>query len=218
MSSPLSDRLRAAHADDWNRLIFHPFFEAVEEGALSDTARDAYFCYERRFVDQAVGIFAHLLIKAPGDEARRHLVTILSGLVTDQNQSFERIFDHLGLAADAHLKVTLPPGVTALCTGMIQISAERSYAAGLSAMLVAEWSYLTVSRRLSRKPPADRALRDWFDLHTAEGFCKQVAWLHEEIDRLNAPSLPFAEMSAAFAEAIALEIAFHSAPLEATHQ
>ena len=73
-----------------------------------------------------------------------------------------------------------------------------------------------MSRRLSRKPPVDRALRDWFDLHTAEGFCKQVAWLREEIDRLNAPSVPFAEMSAAFSEAIALEIAFHSAPLEVT--
>lgn len=217
MNSPLSDRLRAAHADDWDRLIFHPFFQAVEEGALSDTARDAYFCYERRFVDQAVGIFAHLLIKAPGDEARRHLVTILSSLVTDQIQYFERTFGHLGLVVDAHLKVTLPPGVTALCADMVQISAERSYAAGLSAMLVAEWSYLTVSRRLSRRPPADRALRDWFELHTAEGFRKQVAWLREEIDRFNAPPVPFAEMSAAFGEAIALEMAFHSAPLEATH-
>ena len=204
-----AEHLRQQNAVILDGLLWHPFFLLVAEGTLPNAARDAYFIYEHRFVEQAVTIFAHILTKAPTPGARAHLVHILNGLVNDQQQIFDRTFAQIGPRAN----VEPPQAVNDLCNGMTRIAADGSYAQGLAAMLAAEWTYANVSRRILDSSVRDPLLRDWFALHVAQPFVQGVNWLEAEIEA-QAAQTGLKPLVAAFRKAILLEIAFHTAPLD----
>ncbi|MEM8552446.1 MAG: TenA family protein [Pseudomonadota bacterium] len=202
-----ADILRAHHRPQLDAFVHHPFFRAVEDGKLIATARDAYFINEGSFVGAAVGIFAHILTKAPSG-AQPHLVAILNGLVHTQLPFFAKLY--------GDLNITVPPeppaAARALSDGMTEIAREGSYGAGVAAMLAAEWSYATVARRGGWRAADDETIRHWFALHAEDAFLDGVAWLEAEVNAAGEAG-GRQEMDNAFGEAIALEIEFHDAPL-----
>lgn len=205
-----AEALRKTHAAALDGFLNHELFTRIAEGRLDSTARNAYFVYEHRFVEQAVIVMGHILTKAPTAAARRHIVHILNGLVTDQTSLFDKIFAVIGPQSQ-----NMPKSVDDFCEGMTEIVREGSYEQGLAAMLAAEWTYAEVSKRLERNNIQDILLRDWFDLHTRSNFLAGVAWLEAELDCAQEPliSTPSASIDSAFLHAINLEIEFHNAPL-----
>lgn len=203
-------RLRQENAKALDGFLWHPFFAQVGDGTLPVAARDAYFAYEYRFVEQAVTVLAHMLTKAPMAASRKHLIFMLNGLATDQIAVFERIFAQI-----RRPMLGLPGPVVDFCEGMTEIARDGNYAQGLTAMLAAEWTYAKVSKRLSTFEISDVMLRDWFDLHTQPAFLKGVAWLEEELDAVFVVSdeVVFSDISDTFLRAIDLEIDFHTAAL-----
>lgn len=210
----LSQDLLREHAQFWAALTGHEFFRLAESRALPRLSRDAYFLYERAFVDQAVVVFAHILTGAPDLQARRHLVAVLRGLVHDQVDLFDSIFARSGLAVGGLMHGERPAPVQALCDGMTEIACAGDYGTGLAAMFVAERSYLEVSRRLAAAGTGDEMLDDWFRLHTEPGFTDGVAWIAREIDVLGEQGVTVAHLAPAFRHAIDLECEFHAAALD----
>jgi thiaminase/transcriptional activator TenA len=205
-----ADDLRARHAEALAGFTGHRFFRAAADGSLSSAACDRYFVNERLFVGAARAIFAHLLIKAPTLAAARHLVGILDGLVNAQEGLFDDIFDRLELV----LPEDGLPAPDMLGAGVIAIARDAPYAAGIAAMLSAEWSYLTVARSLDWDACPNPAMADWFRLHAEDDFAGNVTWLEAELERVWSPDVAEA-VDAAFARTVALEIAFHDDPLDA---
>lgn len=205
-----AEALRKTHAAALDGFLHHEFFAQIAKGRLDPAARDAYFVYEHRFVEQAVIVMGHILTKAPTAAARRHIVHILHGLVTDQTSLFEKIFAVIGPQSQ-----DIPQSVDDFCKGMTEIAREGSYEQGLAAMLAAEWTYAEVSKRLARISIQDILLRDWFDLHTRPSFLAGVAWLEAELDCAQEPLISTLSdsISPAFLHSINLEIEFHNAPL-----
>lgn len=210
----LSQDLLRVHARPWSDLVGHDFFRLAEERLLPKQARDAYFLFERSFVDNAVVVFAHILTGAPDLWARRHLVEVLRGLVYDQVDLFDTILRRCGLVANSLPHDAKPAAVQALCDEMTEITRTGNYGAGLAAIFVAERSYLEVSRRLVAVGTGDAMLDDWFCLHTEAGFIHGVDWLGQEIDRLGEQGATVAQLAPVFQRAIALEYDFHSAALD----
>lgn len=205
-----AEALRNRHATALNGFLQHDFFAKVADGSLDSSARNRYFVYEHRFVEQAVVVLGHVLTKAPTTAARKHIVDMLHGLVTEQTSLFDTIFATIGPQPQ-----NMPPAVDDFCEGMTTIAREGSYERGLAAMLAAEWTYSEVSKRLAKANIQDQLLRDWFDLHTRPGFLAGVAWLEAELDCAQEPLIgtQFDSISQAFFLAINLEIEFHNAPL-----
>lgn len=205
-----AEALRKTHAAALDGFLNHELFARIAEGRLDPAARNAYFVYEHRFVEQAVIVMGHILTKAPTAGARRHIVHILHGLVTDQISLFDKIFAVIGPQSQ-----NMPQSVDDFCEGMTEIAREGSYEQGLAAMLAAEWTYAEVSKRLAKTNIQDILLRDWFDLHTRSDFLAGVAWLEAELDcaQERLISTPSASIYPAFLHAISLEIEFHNAPL-----
>jgi thiaminase/transcriptional activator TenA len=203
----LSGRLLKTHAEAFSRFADHRFFTMASDGTLPDRVRDAYFLYERRFVEQAVVILALLLSKAPDLASRRHLNSMIHGLLYDQIDLFDGIFARLDLSPVDDV----PDEVQAFCTEMTQIAQSGSYVQGIAAMFVAETTYAEVSRRMKVAQPPDLFLRDWFALHTTQTFVEGAQWLAAEIDRIGEKSDPDGSLDAAVVRAINLEISFHDA-------
>jgi thiaminase/transcriptional activator TenA len=209
-----SEQLRDA-APEWDRMQSHPFVCAVEEDKLSADALRRYLIIECGFVDAATTIFGQALIHAPTPDARRALTRILSGLADDQMGFFDRAFARLGVMGSPW-RDPAPPRAEMLRRGMLGIAAFGGYAETIVAMLAAEWTYLAFCDRALLRQVSDPTLREWLELHVADPFRDQVAWIRREVDGLGAEAdaRDRKRMIAVFRTALELEIAFHTACLD----
>ena len=207
----LSEEIRADHRDVWDSMQAHRFVAEIEADALSDAAFKAYLVYECDFVETAMLIFGHMLVKAPGLAERRWLAGVLQALATEQIGYFETTFAALGVTAEDRAR-PLPPSVFAFRDGMLAIARDGDYLEGVAIMLAAEWMYATWCSRAASKTISNPILKRWVDLHAEPEFLAQADWLRRQIDA--APPADRARLGARFREALALEIAFHSAPFE----
>ena len=210
-SATLSERIRATNQDVWDAMQAHRFVAAIEAERLSHDAFKAYLIYECDFVETAMLIFGHMLVKAPGLAERRWLAGVLQALAVEQIGYFERTFATLGITP-ADRDRALPPAVLAFRDGMLAIARDGDYLDGVTIMLAAEWMYATWCSRAARGPISDPVLRRWVDLHAEPDFLAQADWLRRQIDAAD-PALE-AGLSANFRHALDLEIAFHEAPFQ----
>ncbi len=206
----LSQRLLSANQDVWDAMQAHRFVRDVEADRLPAEAFARYLTFERRFVETAILIFGHALVKAPGADQRRRLIGVLHALSTEQLPAFDRFFGALGIAP-AGADAALPMAVREFDRGMLAMAEEGAYADVIAIMLAAEWMYATWCGRAKARdaPIASPELRRWVALHAESGFLGQVAWLRAEIDACAGSDV--ARLSARFGRALELEIAFHEA-------
>ncbi|WP_137932355.1 TenA family protein [Mesorhizobium comanense] len=207
----LSDRIRQANADVWDKMQAHRFVVDIEADRLSPQAFRAYLIYECDFVETAMLIFGHMLVKAPGLEERRWLAGVLQALAVEQIGYFERTFAALKITPQDRARA-LPASVLAFRDGMLAIARDGTYHDGVAIMLAAEWLYATWCSRAARHTISDPILRRWVDLHAEPEFLAQADWLRRQVDAAD-PAQAEA-IGANFRRAIELEVGFHQAPFE----
>ena len=204
------ERIRAANIVAWDAMQSHRFVTDIEHDRLPPDVFRRYLVFEHGFVETALQILGHAMVKAPAFAQRRRLVVMLHALSEGQLVWFDECFETLGIApADA-----MPPAaVQALGDGMLGVAAEGGYADIIAVMLAAEWMYETWCIRVARGRIGDPILAAWIDLHVSPDFRGAVAWLHGEIEReaasLDQPGRD--RLAALFGHALRLEIAFHEA-------
>ena len=213
MSPPqaLSERIRASNYDVWDAMQAHRFVADIEQDRLAPEAFKAYLIYECEFVETAMLIFGHMLVKAPGLPERRWLAGVLQALAVDQIGYFERAFAALGVTAAERAR-PLPASVLAFRGDMLAIARDGSYLDGVAIMLAAEWMYATWCSRAARRSISDPILRQWIDLHAEPTFLAQADWLRQQIDAADISQET--ALGERFRRSLELEIAFHSAPLQ----
>jgi thiaminase/transcriptional activator TenA len=207
----LSERIRAANNDVWEAMQTHSFVAQIEEDRLSAEAFEAYLVYECEFVETAMLIFGHMLVKAPGLAERRWLAGVIQALSVDQIGYFERTFAELGVTPEDRAR-PLPYSVLAFRDGMLKIAREGDYLDGVAIMLAAEWMYATWCSRAAKRTISNPILKRWVDLHAESEFLAQADWLRRQID--SAAASEEARLSQRFRRALELEIDFHQAPFE----
>jgi thiaminase/transcriptional activator TenA len=211
----LSQRLRAANQDAWDAMQAHRFVRDIEADALPRAMFCRYLIYEHAFVETAILIFGHALLKAADFAARRRLCGVLNGLSGAQLGYFDRAFAALGVAPHAPGDA-LPEAVTAFDRGMLRIAETGTYLDILTIMLAAEWMYATWCGRAHQRPITDPHIADWVRLHAEPEFLAQPHWLMAQLDAA-APQVDAAtvqRLQGLFGQALRLEIAFHTAPYE----
>lgn len=205
----LSDRILSENAAILQRMLTHPFVEAMANGTLPAPAYRRYLVYEGAFVETAIAIFAHATIKAPDLEAKRWLIGVQRALADEQMAYFEQSYAELGIDRS----IAIPAAVVAFDRGMLRIAETGDFAELITAMFAAEWMYWTWCARVAAMPVADAHRRRWVEMHAGADFAAQARWLKESIDRHAGPD-DFRRLSAVFARVTELEIAFHHAPLD----
>jgi thiaminase/transcriptional activator TenA len=212
MSASHSSRILAANQSAWDAMQAHRFVAAIERDSLPAEVFTAYLIYECDFVETAMLIFGHMLVKAPGLPERRWLAGVLQALAVDQIGYFEKAFAALSITPEDRRRSS-PIAVAAFRDGMLAIARDGGYLDGIAVMLAAEWMYAAWCARAARTPSANPEIKRWVDLHADPAFLAQADWLRRQIDY--APGLAEADvdrLSALFGRALALEIAFHDAP------
>jgi thiaminase/transcriptional activator TenA len=206
---PLSERLRAANQGAWDAMQAHRFVRDIEDDTISREIFGRYLVHEQAFVETAILIFGHALLKAPDFSARRVLCGVLSGLGGGQLGYFDRAFAACGIAPGE--RDTLPGAVIAFDRGMLRMAETGSYFDIMAIMLAAEWMYATWCARAHTRPNSDPLIAEWVRLHAEPAFLAQAEWLRNEIDRADVDAAAARRLSDLFGRALALEIAFHEA-------
>ncbi len=213
MNGRLSDRIRAENQGVWDAMQAHRFVRDIESDRLPLDVFKAYLIYECDFVETAILIFGHMLVKAPGLDERRWLAGVLQSLAHDQIGYFERTFAALGVTEADRARV-VPESVVAFRDGMLAIARDGTYLHGVAIMLAAEWMYATWCTRAAENPSSNPELKRWVDLHAEPAFHAQADWLRAQIDAARLDEADRGRLSSLFGKALTLEIAFHDAPYE----
>ena len=214
MSERRSDHIRADNARSWDAMQAHRFVTAIERDALSLDVSKAYLIYECDFVETAMLIFSHMLIKAPGLDERRWLAGVLQALAVDQIGYSDRAFAALSITL-ANRPQPLPHAVVAFRDGMLAMTRDGGYLDGVAIMMAAEWTYATWCARAAHATISTPELKRWVDLHAAPEFHAQADWLCRQIDdSVGLSSDQCRHLSTLFGRALDHEIAFHDAPFE----
>lgn len=212
MSAALSDEIRSANAALWDDMQTHRFVSDIEADRLPLAVFKDYLIYECDFVETAMLIFGHMLVKAPGLAERRWLAGVLQALAVEQIGYFERTFAAVGIT-DEDRGRPLPDAVLRFRNGMLAIARDGGYLDGVAIMFAAESMYAAWCGRAARSSIANPELKRWIDLHAEADFHAQADWLRGQLD--GAPASTAAErkrLAALFGKALALEIDFHHAP------
>lgn len=211
--TPLSAEILSQNRDVWDAMQNHRLVRDIDEDHLDVGVFRRYLVYERAFVETAIVIFGHAIVKASRLDQRVWLIGVLHALAGEQIRYFERCFEALQIPPNAGSQA-MPAPVQAFCAGMLAIARDGGYADAIAAMLAAEWMYATWCARVAERPSRNAELRRWVDLHAAPEFAAQADWLRHEIDAVGETASPreVASLSAIFRRALELEIDFHTAP------
>ena len=215
MAEDLSHRLLAANRGVWDEMQAHRFVRDIEADTLPRPVFARYVAYEHGFVETAVLIFGHAVLKAPDFAARRWLCGVLHALAGEQLGYFDRVFAALG--AGPFEPGTAPPSVAAFGGFMLRVAESGSYLDILTVMLAAEWMYATWCGRASLRPISDPDVAEWVHMHAAPEFRAQADWLRAQVDACGAgvDAAALRRLSDLFGTALRLEVEFHDAPYEA---
>jgi thiaminase (transcriptional activator TenA) len=210
--------MRVKNQAAWRAMIEHRFCREIAVDELPEEAFLRYLRYEHAFVRAAISIFAYALAKAPTAADQDHLIGVLEGLAGEQENYFRRAFARLGVNPNPLSPAELPEPARALRDGVLAIAERGGFPEILSAMLAAEWIYLTWCEQAHAKAPRREGPADWIKLHVEPSFRNQVAWFRRRLDQLG-PSLPAplqTRCAEHFGRVLTLEITFHDAPYAET--
>ena len=216
MAEPsLSQRLLAANRGVWNEMQAHRFVRDIEADALPRPVFARYIAYEHGFVETAILIFGHAMLKAHDFTARRWLCGVLHALSGKQLGYFDRVFAALG--TEPSRLGPAPPSAAAFGRFMLGVAETGSYLDILTVMLAAEWMYATWCSQASQRPISDPDIAEWVQMHAAPEFRAQADWLRAGVDAGGADidAAAFRRLSDLFGTALRLEVDFHAAPYEA---
>ncbi|MCB8876811.1 TenA family protein [Acidisoma silvae] len=210
-----SDWIRSQNQYLWEAMQTHRFVTDIEKDQLPLDVLRRYFFFEHAFVETAVLIFGHALLKAPGFAQQRKLIATLSALSEAQLVWFQDCFAALGIGTKGS---PLPKAVDDFATGMLGIAEDGDYAAIVTIMMAAEWMYGTWCMRAHQHPSTEPMLRAWVQLHAEPDFLSGADWLRAEVDREAAALDDAGRMRLAdlFGRALQLEIDFHEAAYDST--
>jgi thiaminase/transcriptional activator TenA len=191
----------------------HRFVREIEADHLDPAVFHRYLVYENAFVETAISIFGHLLVKAPGLAEQRWLIGVLKALSEEQITYFRDAFQEIGLPESAWHGIALPMPVVTFQQSMLAFAAHGPYAEGIAAMFAAEWMYWHWCRRAAGHRITDPVLCRWVALHAGDAFAGQARWLKQQIDLAGQGLRPEGRrrVSTVFGLALRLEIDFHTA-------
>ena len=206
--------LRVKNEATWRAMVEHRFCRDLAADRLPEAAFLRYLRFEHAFVRAAISIFAYALAKAPTAPDQDHLVGVLNALTGEQEDYFRQAFTRLGVDPEPPSPAALPEPARALRDGVLAIAERGGFAEILSAMLAAEWMYLTWCEQAHAQAPRREGPADWIRLHVESGFRAQVAWLRQRLEQLGPSLSPTLRDRCAghFGRVLMLEIAFHEAP------
>lgn len=175
----LTEELREANGELWERMVTHPFVEEMGDGTLPPEKFRRYFLQDYVFVKDLVPMIALGAAKAPSIEDGDPLVKFLAAL-GPENDLFQRAFAELGASEAEYSAASATPTTQAFGDFIMRTALEGDFIDILTILYVTEGTYLDWATRLleaGRRPESPKIYAEWIDIHGPEVLGDLVNWL-----------------------------------------
>jgi len=207
-----TDFLRESVLDDWNRIVEHPFTDALAAGTIGHDAMRSYLIQDHRFIDHFVVLLSSMVAHAPSLKDRIPGCQFLALITGKENTYFERSLEALGVTEEASKAAPMLDCTQRFLDLMKEASSSGKLHKMLSVLVVAEWSYLSWGARVDGARAKDLPFwcGEWIDLHCGDYFESVIEYLRGLLDAQGKAmsDAEVAEAQDAFSRAVRLEVAF----------
>lgn len=180
----LTDQLRQAAGDQWDRVINHKFTKDLAAGAIERECLKKYLVQDHRFLDSFVVLLASIVAKARTLQDRIPGCQFLALITGKENTYFERSFEALGVTLEERQSIPDAPCTTGFCELMREVASTGSLAEMLAVIVVCEWSYLSWGELVKDTTVReDFYCYEWVDLHCGEYFASVIEYLRGLLDK-----------------------------------
>ena len=143
----LTQELRAANVELWERMVTHPFVEEMGDGTLPPEKFRRYFLQDYVFVKDLVPMIALGAAKAPSIEDGYPLVKFLAAL-GPENDLFQRAFAELGASEAEYSAASATPSTQAFGDFIMRTALQGQFIDIITILYVTEGTYLDWATRL----------------------------------------------------------------------
>ena len=149
-----TERLIAAHAEQWREATRHPFLDGVRDGSLPSPALDRWLVQDAHYVDALVRFQCAVLARAP----RADQLLLAQGLLALAEEL--RWFDGLATQRSLDLRAPLLPACTDYTATLRRMASPEAtpYAVLIAALWTIERAYLDAWQGAQPGAPAYRVL------------------------------------------------------------
>lgn len=209
MTTRFTETLRQAAREDWDATVHHRFVDELIAGTIAPEVMSRYLVQDHRFLDSFLMLLGAAQASADNFAARLTFARFGGMIAGEENTYFERSFEALGVSRETRDETPDSAPTAGFKAIMREAAERRSYAAALSVLCVAEWSYLEWAGRADGANPPSFVHAEWITLHDNPAFRDLVAFLRVELDRVGPADDALSHDL--FTRAVALERAFFDA-------
>ncbi|MBI4220944.1 MAG: TenA family protein [Chloroflexi bacterium] len=206
----LSDDLKAAHIDIWERAVNHQFVKELGSGALSRERFTRYFLQDYLFVDELRKVAGLAIAKAPDVELAREWGRFLAVLLGAEDALFRRAFADVGVSEASYRSAGYLPTTRAFTDFLVRVAFEGTFEDICCALYVTEGVYLDWATRLKTAGarPKVPLYEEWINIHDEKALGPFVAFLKGVVDRAHPSDAARRRLDQIFATTVQYELDF----------
>mgnify|MGYP003628027361 CR=1 FL=1 len=223
--SPSFAAWRAACAPTWQQYTGHPFVQGLANGALPPASFLHYLIQDYLFLMHFARAWSLVVVKAGTISEMRLAAATVDALVNQEMKLHVRTCAEHGIS-EAMLEQADEASANIAYTRYVLATGHAGDLLDLLAALTpCVFGYGEIGHRLGAKPVPGNRYQPWIDTYADAEYqqvCRDVGTLLEAVVARRLGSQPatnprWAELSAIFAQATALEVNFWAMGLEANH-
>ena len=183
----LTDELKASAGSLWEMVVTHPFVVELGESSLPVEKFRLYFLQDYVFVKDLAKVVSLAMVKAPDFGAASQLSQFLQGILTSEDNLFQRAFRELGVPPEQYRKSEAAPTTRAFGDFLLRLSYEGTFEEILTALYATEGTYLDWATRLIQqgRKPQSRLYQEWIDIHSPQVLGDFVGWIESHLNSLD---------------------------------
>ena len=167
---PLSDDLRKANHDLWERMVTHPFVREMGDGTLPLDKFQRYFLQVYLFLKTLAKVVGRPSPRRPPWRRRSPYPRFLHTILNAETNLFFSAFQEQGVPPEEYRNAQLLPSGMAMASFRLATAHDGTFDDIVAALLVTEWTYHDWATRLAQagKKPPQKMYREWIDIHAAQ--------------------------------------------------
>ena len=180
---PFADTLWAEIRPIYAKTIEHPFLKCLSDGSLPRRRFEFYLLQDAHYLRAFGQALSVLAAKAPREEWAITLNEHAADALKTERRLHESILGTYGVTAGTMASAAIAPTNHAYTSHLLAAVHQRSFAAGLAAMLPCYWIYWEVGKELKKRGSKNPDYHKWIDQYAGEEYGNVV---RQVLDMMNA--------------------------------
>lgn len=166
----LSRRVWDSGAPTYDAILVHPFIAGLCDGSLPAEAFTHFVVQDSHYLTDFARALAMLAARSPSPDEAAMWSRHAAGAIEVERELHASLLAEVGIDATVAARTPVAPTTLAYTSYLLAVTATRSYAEGVAAVLPCYWIYREVGQELARKGSVDPRYQRWIEAYADEAF------------------------------------------------